>query len=158
MLLIVLLIAIFAVSILLAYYELTCTYNAYPNGTESIVTFSTQENTPVIYAEVADTPQEHSLGLMHRQSLDPEKGMIFIFSSDSPRSFWMKNTLIPLDIIFVNSSLDIVKIHRDVPPCKANPCPTYRSGLPARYVVETNAGFSSENEITEGQKISFVIL
>lgn len=121
---------------------------------EGLVTFLGLSGPAVLHVELADSPQEHSQGLMYREQLSPGEGMLFIFEGDSLRSFWMKNTLIPLDMIFINSSLGIVSVHKDVPPCATPSCPTYGSGSPAMYVVEANAGFSSAFGIKPGQSVS----
>ena len=137
----------------------TCTYESpaeIPESPEGIVSFL--GGTQTLYVEVAKIQDEHRTGLMNRESMPQNQGMLFIFSSDSPRSFWMKNTLIHLDMIFINSDLEIVKIHGNVPPCTADPCPTYSSGAPSRYVVETVAGYTTLYGITEGQIISFTLL
>ncbi len=91
--------------------------------------------------ELATTPQQWETGLMYRESMAKDSGMLFIFPDEQPRAFWMKNTLIPLDMIFIDEQDKIVKIHRDVPPCEADPCPSYTSP-PARYVLELSANQS----------------
>jgi uncharacterized membrane protein (UPF0127 family) len=124
---------------------------------EGTVTFQGPPGLSYLEVEVADTPQEHSTGLMSREVLGSGEGMLFIFDGDSARSFWMKNTLIPLDMIFINSSMDIVSMQEDVQPCDAScscQCPSYRSGFPAKYVVEANAGFAREHGLQPGQKVS----
>ncbi len=126
--------------------------------TGNTVTFSGLSGPVTLKAEIADTPQEHSRGLMKREHLDSGSGMLFIFDGDSQRSFWMKDTLIPLDMIFINSSLDIVHIEVDAQPCKTPSCPRYNSGQPAMYVVETNAGFVHEHGIVTGQKVGVHVL
>jgi uncharacterized membrane protein (UPF0127 family) len=103
--------------------------------------------------ELATTPEQHSQGLMDRESLPEGEGMLFIFGSDQPRSFWMKNTLIPLDMIFINSSLEIVSIIEDAQPCGPSRCPLQNSGLPSMYVLEANAGFVQEHGLSPGQGV-----
>ena len=142
------------IAILALLLALAATFPAAPPEGFGRVSFRGQSGEATLLVEVADTPQEQMTGLMNREELPPGEGMLFVFGEDSGRSFWMKNTLIPLDMIFINSSLDIVSIQRDVPPCTESPCPVYRSGLPAMYVVEANAGFSEENGIRPGQKVS----
>jgi uncharacterized membrane protein (UPF0127 family) len=111
--------------------------------------------TTKIPVEVAQTSEQRGQGLMHRESL--EGGMVFVFEDETQRSFWMKNTLIPLDMMFVGSDMTIREIKRDIQPCEADPCESYPSQYPAKYVVEVNAGFSDENGIKEGQKIELNI-
>jgi uncharacterized membrane protein (UPF0127 family) len=125
------------------------------------VAFSGSPRPVTLSVEVADEPQEHASGLMGRESLGPGRGMLFVFEEDSQRSFWMKDTLIPLDMIFMNSSLDIVHVEEDARPCTAScscQCPRYGSGRPAMYVVEANSGFAREHGIAEGQKASISLV
>ena len=68
--------------------------------------------------------------------------MLFIFQQERPQSFWMKNTLIPLDMIFISADLVIVDI-TTMNPCKTDPCPDYTSKQPARYCLEVNAGYAA---------------
>jgi uncharacterized membrane protein (UPF0127 family) len=90
--------------------------------------------------EIADTVAGREHGLMDRTSMPDDHGMLFVFPDAEPRTFWMKDTLIPLDILFFDSAKRLVTILRNVPPCKADPCPVYPSRAPARYVLELNAG------------------
>ena len=122
-------------------------------GGSSYVTFYPPSWPVVLSVEVADTPEEHILGLMNREHLPEGEGMLFVFGDESGRSFWMKDTLIPLDIMFVGSSMDILNIAEDAQPCVADPCPLYRSSGPAMYVVEANAGFAEQHGISAGQSI-----
>lgn len=90
--------------------------------------------------EIARTPEERRQGLMYRTALAAETGMLFIFEQPGYHSFWMKNTLIPLDILWLDENLTVVHIERNVPPCATDPCPSYRPPVEARYVLEVNAG------------------
>jgi len=103
--------------------------------------------------EIARTPQEQGYGLMNRAELGPDRGMIFPFDAPRDASFWMKNTLIPLDIIWLDEDWRIVSIAAAVPPCRADPCPTYPPAGPARYVVEVNAGFTRTHGIVRGDRV-----
>jgi uncharacterized membrane protein (UPF0127 family) len=85
-----------------------------------------------------ETSREH--GLMGRHELAPDHGMLFVFADAQPRWFWMRDTLIPLDILYFDGSRKLVSMQLDVPPCKADPCATYPSDKPARYVLELSAG------------------
>jgi uncharacterized membrane protein (UPF0127 family) len=107
--------------------------------------------------EIADTPEKHARGLMFRRYLKNDYGMLFIFADEEVRSFWMKNTLIPLDMIFINSGHEVVDLHASVPPCRADPCPSYTSALPARYVLEIAGGLSKKLKLKIGDKIFMVI-
>lgn len=106
-----------------------------------------------IDTEIADSDDEYQMGLMYRTSLDEKQGMLFIFGTEEMHSFWMKNTYLPLDIIFVNAQKEIIKIHRNTVPFQEKP--SYESGKPAMYVVEVNAGYCDKYDIIEGDKISF---
>jgi uncharacterized membrane protein (UPF0127 family) len=124
------------------------------------VTLSGPSGPVTLSVELARTPEEHSTGLMNRENLSLDSGMLFIFGEDAQRSFWMHNTLIPLDMIFINSSLDVVHVEEDAQPCVAScscRCPRYSSGSPAKYVLEANAGFAREHGIEPGQRITLNI-
>ncbi len=103
--------------------------------------------------EIARTNEEKAKGLMHQESMPAGHGMLFVFDRDAPREFWMKNTLIPLDIIFINSELKVVEIKANVQPCKETPCPTYPSE-PAKYVLEINSGLAEKMGIKLGSTMS----
>lgn len=109
-----------------------------------------------IQVEIADTELERETGLMNRESLQENSGMLFVYPDSEIRSFWMKNTLIPLDIIFIDENLEIVDI-KNALPCYSEPCALYTSSLPAKYVLEVNSGFSEENNISIGEKVSLSI-
>lgn len=92
------------------------------------------------YVEIADDDEERARGLMFREELGANEGMLFIWRQPVPRSFWMRNTRIPLDIVYLGSDLEIVGWSLDTPPCRTRNCPSYPSGAPAQYVLEVNAG------------------
>lgn len=114
-----------------------------------------------LYPEVADEPSERELGLMFRRSIPKvdfggqlfDSGMWFEFQDDAPRKFWMRNTRIPLDILFIDKNFEIVDIFENVKPCKKDPCETYGPEIPVRYVLEVRAGFVAEKEIEVGNTI-----
>lgn len=108
-----------------------------------------------IAAEIADNPDEWEKGLMFKESLPPDSGMLFVFPDEALRSFWMKNTLIPLDMIFADSNGTIVNITKSAQPCKAILCESYSSGKPAKYVLEVNGGFSDANMIGIGDRMAY---
>ena len=122
---------------------------------QSVTLFSDQGSVRVS-VEIADTLEERKLGLMHRESLDENKGMLFIFEDELPRTFWMKNTLIPLDIIFISEDLEIINI-KQAEPCINDHCRVYSSEGNAKYVLEVNRGFSERNGINSGNKLVFFI-
>lgn len=102
--------------------------------------------------EIADTDYERQLGLMKRVSMEENQGMLFIFPVDAMQSFWMRNTLISLDMIFINSNKKIVTIHKNT---KVLSDQSYPSTSPARYVLEVNAGFTAKNNIQVGDKVGW---
>lgn len=91
------------------------------------------------FVEIADTPDERQMGLMHRESMPANQGMLFVWPEEGSRNFWMKNTLIPLDMIWINTNREIVDI-KAAEPCKVEDCPTYPGGGPAQFVLELNQG------------------
>ena len=107
-----------------------------------------------IMIELARTNSERQLGLMFRNKLCDNCGMLFIFDEEIKHSFWMKNTLIPLDMIFINSNLRIADILHAV-PCVESPCKFYVPNENALYVLETNE--NKFNDTIIGQEIKIVI-
>ncbi len=104
--------------------------------------------------EVADNDAERQKGLMFRQKLPANRGMLFVFPNQAPRAFWMKNTRIPLDILYFDRDFKLVAQQRNVPPCHQRDCPSYPSGRPARYVLELNAGTASELGLKIGDRLT----
>src|SRR3989344_4316807 len=125
----------------------------YFNSNENKVCFS--EN--CFKVEIASKFEELSKGLMFRESLDENSGMLFIFSEENFYNFWMKNTLIPLDIIWINSDKKIIFIERNVQPCLEEICETYSSGEKALYVLEINAGIAEEIGLEIGDELNIKI-
>lgn len=105
-----------------------------------------------IIAEVSDTPEKITKGLMFKTELAEKRGMLFKFGTDGVYPFWMKNTLIPLDVIWISRDLRIVHIENAV-PCEETVCKTYNPDKIALYVLEVNSGFVEENNIKIGDKI-----
>lgn len=108
-----------------------------------------------IQAEIADSPIEQTKGLMFRKNLADNSGMLFIFSQEGHYPFWMKNTKIPLDIIWISLDKKIVHVEHSVPPCLESPCLSYSSPKPAMYVLETNGGWTIKNDVKIGESVSF---
>ncbi|MFW5926726.1 MAG: DUF192 domain-containing protein [Wenzhouxiangella sp.] len=108
------------------------------------------------YVEIADDDESRARGLMFRDELADNRGMLFIFRQERPRSFWMKNTRIPLDIIYLDGDLRVVSISADTPPCRSRTgrCPGYRSAGPARYVLEINAGQAEALGLARGDRVN----
>lgn len=106
----------------------------------------------VIEIEVADDNAEREQGLMYRDTMAENTGMLFLMETEEPQAFWMKNTIISLDIIYAGSDRRIVSIHRN---CKPYSLDQIVSGKPALYVVEVNAGYTAKHGINVGDMISF---
>jgi uncharacterized membrane protein (UPF0127 family) len=109
--------------------------------------------------EVSDSDEEREKGLMNRSSLEPGTGMLFVWNSSEKRSFWMKNTYIPLDMIFLEDDRTVLNIKEadPEPDTEVEELEVYQSDGPAQYVIETHQGFSENRSIEEGTKISFSI-
>ncbi|WAC61887.1 DUF192 domain-containing protein [Pseudoxanthomonas sp. SL93] len=106
--------------------------------------------------EIADDDAERARGLMFRDTLADGTGMLFIHESESPQAYWMKNTRIPLDILYFDDDRKLVSQQRGVPPCSAgNNCPSYPSDQPARYVLELNAGEAARLKLEDGAELTF---
>ena len=104
--------------------------------------------------ELATNEAAREHGLMMRTSLAADHGMLFVFPDTAPRGFWMKNTLIPLDILYFDAQRKLVSAQLDVPPCKADPCPIYPSAGPARYVLELSAGTARRIGARDGDTLA----
>jgi hypothetical protein len=100
--------------------------------------------------ELAETSEKQALGLMFRDHLPDDHGMLFPFPSEALRSFWMKNTRIPLDIFYFDKELKLVSVAENASPCRTQQCPNYPSTGPAKYVLELNAGKAAELGVQTG--------
>ena len=115
-------------------------YVTFPNGTK-------------VGVEIADTEATRARGLMFRNDLAQDRGMIFLFDQSGRHSFWMKNTVIPLDILWLDQSGRIVSIAHAVPPCHVDPCPSYTPRAEALAVVEVVSGFAKQHGLKMGDKV-----
>ena len=106
----------------------------------------------VIQLEVAGTPEQQAIGLMNRTDLAADRGMIFDFGSPRRVGFWMKNTLIPLDMIFLLNG-KVQAVSSNVPPCEADPCPTYGPNALVDQVIELRAGRAAELGLKQGDRL-----
>ncbi|MBL1208974.1 DUF192 domain-containing protein [Geminocystis sp. GBBB08] len=113
-------------------------------------------NNEVIELEIAQTPQQQSIGLMYRDSLSPNHGMLFPFNPPQTVSFWMKNVSIPLDMIFISEG--IVKHIANASPCKSEACPLYNSNVPIDQVIELAENRAKELNIKIGDHINIKML
>ena len=124
-----------------------------PAGLEQVpLTIQSKGRTHRFVVEVAGTPQEQAMGLMNRQSLAPDRGMIFPYDPPQDASFWMKNTLIPLDMIFIRADGTIARIEENTVPLSLDPVP---SGEPVAGVLEIAGGQSTELGIAPGDKVDW---
>ena len=121
---------------------------------EGNLTFTDSLNNPItkIDIEIADNDDDRQNGLMYRKSMETNQGMLFIFPLQEMQSFWMRNTLLPLDMIFVNADKKIITIHKNT---KILSDQSYASTEPAQYVVEVCAGFSDKYSLKPGDKINW---
>lgn len=110
-----------------------------------------------ISLEVARTPQEQAMGLMYRTSLAPDRGMLFAFNWPQPASFWMKNTKIPLDMVFLRNG-EVKAIETNVPPCTTDPCPSYGPQTLIDQVIELRGGRAAELGLKVGDRVSIKFL
>ncbi|MCW5800702.1 MAG: DUF192 domain-containing protein [Nitrospira sp.] len=124
--------------------------------TETLIAVKMPNGT-VIQAELADTALKRAQGLMFRERLGDDRGMLFIFGDAQPWTFWMKNTKIPLDIIWMDAKKTIVHIERNTPICtrQDDGCPQYHSEEGALYVLELGAGRAAALQLQRGVKLSF---
>lgn len=114
---------------------------------------SFHDGTVRVSVELAADPYQWSKGLMFRESLEKDAGMLFVFPKEEQRSFWMKNTLIPLDIIFITKDKRVVTVQKNATPCTTLLCTHYSSTGNAMYVLEVNAGFADTHGIQEGDLV-----
>jgi uncharacterized membrane protein (UPF0127 family) len=109
-----------------------------------------------VIVEVASDDPTREQGLMYRDHMAEDRGMIFLFPQAGDYPFWMKNTLIPLDMIWIDADHRIVHIAHDVPPCKADPCPNYPPNAKASSVLELAAGVAAKHHLRDGDVLRFV--
>jgi uncharacterized protein len=112
----------------------------------------TSDDSVLLDVEIAQTDEQHAFGLMKRESLPEDAGMVFLFFEEHSGGFWMKDTLIPLSIAFFDVDGRIVKI-LDMQPCEVDPCKIYDPGVPYRGALEVNQGLLDDRGVTEGDHI-----
>ena len=117
------------------------------DGLEHIALVSPGGREIRLSVELADEPVEWQNGLMFRDTL--ENGMMFVFPDELPRAFWMKNTYVPLDALYFDARGEFDSV-QTMAPCVKDPCPSYPSDGPARYVLEMPAGFAEDQGIGDG--------
>ena len=130
----------------------TTQHGAYDFVKEGEVRFQTpkQDFIAAIDVELAQDDSKRQIGLMYRDKLAENQGMLFIFEGDDTRAFWMKNTVLSLDMIFVNSKDEIVTIHKNTTPYSEQ---SYVSSKPAQFVIEVNAGYTDRHKVSVGDRI-----
>ncbi|MEM3369640.1 MAG: DUF192 domain-containing protein [Candidatus Micrarchaeia archaeon] len=141
--------------VILAFILFFLLYESYIKTKEKTIEFAEViVNDIKIKVEIADTPEERTIGLMNRTYLGKDEGMLFIFENEDYHSFWMKDTLIPLEILFIDKELNIIQIV-EMEPCtiKNQTCKIYSPNKPILYALELNANFSKINGIKIGDKI-----
>ena len=104
-------------------------------------------------AEIADTPERLQRGYMFRREVGKEDAMIFVFPETGLHPFWMKNTLVPLDMIWLDEERTVIHIEPSAPPCKTDPCPTYGPPRKSRYVLEVRGGSAAREELKVGDHL-----
>jgi uncharacterized protein len=119
-------------------------------ATEERLVIETASGSHSYNVELALTPEERSLGLMNRESMDDDHGMLFRFDSIRPVTMWMKNTLIPLDMIFIRRDGTVAGFHENAEPLSEA---VIASPEPVLYVLELNGGKASEIELSEGDRV-----
>ena len=124
-----------------------------PSGERGTVTIEGEDGDVEVAVEIADSDAEREVGLMDRESLPDDAGMLFVFDEDVDYGFWMKNTLIPLSIAFADAEGEIVRI-LDMDPCEADPCPVYDPEATYRTALEVNQGAFSQWGVAEGDRMT----
>ena len=115
-------------------------------------------NGHTINVELANSPVTRAKGLMYKKEMPEDNGMLFIFPSEGKHRFWMANTYIPLDIIWISADKKIVHIEENLPPCTETGglhslCTIYKSEENAKYVLETNAGWAAKNGVVKENNV-----
>ena len=109
------------------------------------------------YVELATEPDSWNRGLMFRNNLPEDQGMLFVFGKEEDVSFWMKNMVIPLDIIWINEDREVVFIKKNAQPCLEDSCPSIDPGEKAKYVLEINAGLTDGIGLREGDSLQLIL-
>jgi uncharacterized protein len=109
----------------------------------------------VVHVELATDDETRAQGLMYRDQLRPGTGMLFFFPHEGHYPFWMKNTLIPLDMLWIDGGKRVAHVKSHVPPCKADPCASHAPGTNASYVLEVAGGVAQEHGVKAGDVLRF---
>jgi uncharacterized membrane protein (UPF0127 family) len=124
-------------------------------ASEPRLIIETAEGEVEVTVEIADTPEEQQRGLMNREELAPNAGMVFVHNTPTESNFWMKNTLIPLSLAVWGKGGTIAAI-LDMEPCRADPCEIYTPGVPWVGALEVNQGFFEEHGVKVGDQVRLV--
>jgi uncharacterized membrane protein (UPF0127 family) len=138
---------------ILVFLLCACAAQEIDDGRESLLLRSPAGEQITLRVEVADTPEQHAQGLMFRERLQQDTGMLFVFEKPLVLGFWMKNTLIPLDVLFFDEQRRFVS-SATMEPCIEDPCRTYDSTAAAMFALEVPAGFVSREGILVGWTMS----
>lgn len=109
----------------------------------------------VLTVEVMETPEDRARGVMFRESLAPDRGLLFVFDEPERAGFWMKNCRFPLDMVWLDGDKKVVHVTEKAPPCTADPCPTYGPPRPVLYLLEINGGQAREEKAAKGSVLEF---
>ena len=123
-----------------------------PSPERAMATIDIGDEVVLVDVEVADSDEERAQGLMNRETLDEDKGMLFVYFEPNRGGFWMKDTLIPLSIAFFDQEGEILEI-LDMEPCKADPCPSYDPGVSYWGALEVNQGMFEEWGVSVGDTL-----
>lgn len=145
-------IILFVIFIPVIIYSLYYYYQQKEIAELAVVNFKSPSSkiSQTFYLEIADEPSEQKMGLMYRKQMDEDKGMLFKFKNEKIQSFWMKNTYIPLDIIFLNSNYKVVGVINNTPILSEK---SLKINTPSKYVVELNAGLADKHKISQGSSL-----
>lgn len=136
------------------WYDISMKFSGDGKLPEEKIEFETSIGKTELIVEVANRMEEREKGLMEREKLESSHGMLFQFEDEAPRAFWMKNTKIPLDVIFFSAKKEVVSFVEWLDPCTTPQCPSYSSAVPAMYALEVPAGFIKEKAVKIGDKFA----
>jgi hypothetical protein len=123
-----------------------------PAAVATVVALPDGKPPAAVRVSLARTEEQRRRGLMYVQNLPPDDGMLFVFEAEAEQSFWMKNTLIPLDMIFIRADLTVAGVVAEAKPLTLDPRGVDR---PSRYVLEVNGGWAAQHAVTAGTKVRF---
>jgi uncharacterized membrane protein (UPF0127 family) len=141
--------------LLLLIAAVACGSPAGTPGPDCLVALATARfsRTAALRVDIADDDTRRAQGLMGVTDLPADRGMAFVWDAPTDGTFWMKDTLIPLSIAFVDDAGRVVTI-REMTPCEADPCPRYAASAPYRTAIEANAGWFEHNDVQVGDRMS----